>query len=138
LVAFSGSRLVAARVAAGLTQERLAEILGTEQTRVSEWERGATTPRPALIPELAAAVGLDALAFLGADPASPSLEDMRMAAGLSRKSLADEIGMSLARYRRLEIGATRRDPSEGAVAHIARVLAVPVVTVRRAIIAARL
>ena len=136
-MAFSGSRLATVRVAAGLTQERLAQILGTEQTRVSEWERGATTPRPALIPELAAAVGLDALEFLAADPASPSLEDLRLAAGLSRQALAEEIGVSLPRYRRLEIGATRRDPSEALVGPLARVLAVPAVTVRQAIVAAR-
>ena len=136
-MAFSGARLAAARAAAGLTQERLANIVGTEQTRVSDWERGATTPRPGLIPELAAAVGMDALEFLGADPAEPALEDLRLAAGLSRQALAEEIGISLARYRRVEIGATRRDPNAELIAHVAHVLAVPVVTVRRAICAAR-
>lgn len=137
-MAFSGSRLAASRAAAGLTQERLARRLGTEQTRVSDWERGATTPRPALIPELAAAVGLDALEFLGADPAEPSLEDLRLAAGLSRQTLAQMVGMSLDRYRRLEIGATRRDPPAPLVEQLARRLAVPAVTVRRAVEAARL
>jgi transcriptional regulator with XRE-family HTH domain len=137
-VAFSGARLAAGRLAAGLTQERLAQLIQSEQTRVSEWERGVMTPRPGLMPKLAAAIGLDALEFLAADPASPTLEDMRLAAGLTMQAVADQLGISLRRYRGVEIGSTRRDPSDPLVEHLARIFAVPTVTVRRAIDAARL
>jgi transcriptional regulator with XRE-family HTH domain len=136
-VAFSGSRLAAARHAAGLTQERLAQVMHTEQTRVSEWERGVLTPRPELMPKLAAAIGLDALEFLSADPASPSLEDMRLAAGLTMDEVAEKLGISRRRYRGVEIGATRRDPADDVVENLARVFAVPATTVRQAIEAAR-
>lgn len=136
-MAFSGARLAAGRLAAGLTQERLAEIVGTEQTRVSEWERGVMAPRPALMPKLAAAVGLDALEFLAVDPGCPSLEDMRLAAGLTMQQVADRLGISLRRYRGIEIGSTRRDPPEDLVDQLARTLAVPTVLVRRAIDMAR-
>ncbi len=137
-MAFSGSRLAAGRVAAGLTQERLAKLLHTEQTRISEWERGVMTPRPNLIPKMATAVGLDALEFLASDPAMPTLEDMRLAAGLTMRDIAAEVGISLKRYRLIEIGATRRDPPPQVVEDLARIFAVPAVTVRRAVDAARL
>lgn len=137
-MAFSGSRLAAGRVAAGLTQERLAQLLQTEQTRVSEWERGVLTPRPNVMPKLAAAIGMDALEFLAADPAAPTLEDMRLAAGLTMQEVADQLGISLRRYRGVEIGSTRRDPAEPLIDELARTFAVPKVTVRRAIDAARL
>ena len=137
-MAFSGSRLAAGRVAAGLTQERLAQLLHTEQTRISEWERGVMTPRPNLIPKMATAVGLDALEFLASDPAMPTLEDMRLAAGLTMRDIAAEVGISLKRYRLIEIGATRRDPPPQVVEDLARIFAVPAVTVRRAVDAARL
>lgn len=136
-VAFSGSRLAAKRLAAGLTQERLARLVHTEQTRVSEWERGVMTPRPNLMPKIAAAVGMDALEFLAADPDSPTLEDMRLASGLTMRAVAEQLEISLLRYRNMEIGATRRDPAPEVVEQMARMFAVPAATVRRAIDAAR-
>lgn len=135
---FSGSRLAAARLAAGLTQERLAQLVRSEQTRVSEWERGVMIPRPNVMPRLAAAVGLDALQFLAADPTSPTLEDMRLAAGLTMQEVADQLGISLLRYRGVESGSTRRDPPAQIVEHLARIFAVPTVSVRRAVDTARL
>jgi transcriptional regulator with XRE-family HTH domain len=136
-VAFSGARLAAGRIAAGLTQERLAQLLQTEQTRISEWERGVMTPRPNLMPKLAAAIGLDALEFLAADQATPSLEDMRLAAGLTMQEVADRLDISVPRYRGVEIGSTRRDPPDALVEDLAHIFAVPAVMVRRAIDTAR-
>lgn len=137
-MAFSGSRLAAGRLAAGLTQERLAQLLHTEQSRVSEWERGVLIPRPELMPNLAAAIGLDALEFLAADPASASLEDMRLAAGLTMDAMAEQLGISRRRYRGIEIGATRRDPADDLIGQLAHIFAVPAATVRQAIETARL
>ena len=136
-MAFSGSRLAAQRLAAGLTQERLAQLVHSEQSRVSEWERGVMTPRPNLMPKIAAAVGMDALEFLASDSTSPTLEDMRLASGLTMQSVADRLGITQLRYRNMEIGATRRDPAPEIVEQLARIFAVPPVTVSRAIEAAR-
>ncbi len=136
-MAFSGARLAAARIAAGLTQEGLARVLHTSQRRISDWERGMIAPRPELTPKLAAALGLDALELLGADPEAPSLEDLRLAAGLTMDQVAQRLRISRSRYRAMEIGATRREPAPGLVTSLARIYAVPAVTVRRAIEEAR-
>jgi transcriptional regulator with XRE-family HTH domain len=137
-VPFSGVRLAAGRVAAGLTQDRLAQLLHTQQRRISDWERGVIAPRPELIPKLAAAIGMDALEFLADDHGAPSLEDMRLAAGLTMDEVAERLTVSRSRYRSIEIGATRRDPAPELLEQLAVTFAVPVVTVLRAIEAARL
>ena len=56
LMPFSGARLAAARLAAEMTQEQLARSIGSDQARVSEWERGLFSPRPGQVPALAGAV----------------------------------------------------------------------------------
>lgn len=96
------------------------------------------TPRPNVMPKLASAIGMDALEFIAADPAKPSLEDMRLAAGLTMRETADAVGISERSYRGIEIGSTRRDPAPALVDSLARLFAVPAVTIRRAIDSARL
>jgi DNA-binding XRE family transcriptional regulator/tetratricopeptide (TPR) repeat protein len=61
--------LVAARKAAGLSQERLAEQLGVERSTVQRWEAGHNTPQPWHRPRLATVLGIshDKLAKLLAD-----------------------------------------------------------------------
>ncbi|MGH3829622.1 MAG: helix-turn-helix domain-containing protein [Pseudonocardiaceae bacterium] len=61
--------LVAARKAAGLSQERLAERMGVERSTVQRWEAGHSTPQPGHRPELASVLGIphDKLAELLAD-----------------------------------------------------------------------
>jgi transcriptional regulator with XRE-family HTH domain len=136
-VGFSGARLAATRLKAGLTQEQLARSVGVDQARVSDWERGATTPRPEVIPEIAAALSLSALELLVQDPDAAALEDLRLAAGRSPQSLATELGISRRRYRALETGATRRWPSDSLIESLAEALTVPASAVRRGISAGR-
>lgn len=52
-----GERLKLARETAGLSQERLAELLGVDQVQVSKWERGSTQPRMERLQPIGAAVG---------------------------------------------------------------------------------
>jgi DNA-binding XRE family transcriptional regulator/tetratricopeptide (TPR) repeat protein len=61
--------LVAARKAAGLSQEHLAEQLGVERSTVQRWEAGQSTPQPWHRPRLATVLGIshDKLAGLLAD-----------------------------------------------------------------------
>ncbi|MGI5191179.1 helix-turn-helix domain-containing protein [Promicromonospora sp. CA-289599] len=68
------TRLSDARIAAGYSQEALAEQLGVERTTVQRWESGASTPRPFQRANLATALGLTAEAMeatLGLTPSRP-------------------------------------------------------------------
>lgn len=50
--------LARARKSAGLSQERLAEVLRVDRSTVTRWECAATEPQPWLRPKLARALGL--------------------------------------------------------------------------------
>lgn len=54
-----GRFIARARADAGLTQTALAHRLGTRQTTVSEWERGASKPDISLWPRIAHELGVD-------------------------------------------------------------------------------
>lgn len=45
-------------MARGITQMRLAQILGTDEAMVSHWERGARTPDADRLREIADALGV--------------------------------------------------------------------------------
>lgn len=51
-------RLIAARKAAGKSQERVAELVGVDRTTVGTWERGEYTPRPDQRAPYAEAIGV--------------------------------------------------------------------------------
>ena len=128
-MAFSGQRLVAARVAAGLTQQQLADTVGVARPLVSDWERGTTRPRASNVPAVAAAIGIDPLELVADDYHQLDLEALRLAAGLSRQALAEAAGMTFPRYQRLEAGERASDPPADLVRRLARILSVPVDTV---------
>ena len=49
--------ILAARLAARMSQAALAEAIGTSQSRVSKWERGEETPRVDALRRIAKATG---------------------------------------------------------------------------------
>jgi transcriptional regulator with XRE-family HTH domain len=53
-----GERISRARQAAGISQGRLAQIVGTAQTTISSWERGRTEPTRADVQRVASAIGV--------------------------------------------------------------------------------
>jgi transcriptional regulator with XRE-family HTH domain len=69
-----GSRLAAARKAAGLTQSDLAAKLGVAQSNISFWESWEKPPRGEVLPKIAGAVGASVDALLGLKPAKPKAE----------------------------------------------------------------
>ena len=71
-----GENLRAARLAAGLSQEALGEMLGVVSQTVSKWERGESAPDAALLVPLAEALGLSLDSLFDRTPT-----DGEMAAG---------------------------------------------------------
>ncbi|MGH3615774.1 MAG: helix-turn-helix domain-containing protein [Pseudonocardia sp.] len=66
-------RLIAARKAAGKSQEKIAELVGVDRTTVGTWERGEYTPRPDQRAAYAEAIGVtleELAAMLSSVPAS--------------------------------------------------------------------
>lgn len=51
------SPIARARLAAGMTQGQLAQIIGCYQKDVSEWERGVQSPRVETLMKISAALG---------------------------------------------------------------------------------
>lgn len=60
-----GARVRELRRAAGMTQERLADLMGVSYQAVSKWENGATLPDVTLIAPLARVFGVSTDALLG-------------------------------------------------------------------------
>ncbi|MFI5908770.1 helix-turn-helix transcriptional regulator [Dactylosporangium sp. NPDC051541] len=86
-------RLIERRKAVGLSQERLAEIVGVDRSTVVRWERADTTPQPWHRPRLADAlkVSIDELAELVADVGEPPAR------------LDDRLGYVLRHPRRVDL-----------------------------------
>ena len=89
-----------------MTQERIAEIIGVDETTVWNWESGRTEP---LIKHLPGVV-----TFLGYHPFEASgqslgerLWDHRRKTGLSQKKLARAIGIDPTTLSRLEKNSSR-------------------------------
>jgi transcriptional regulator with XRE-family HTH domain len=71
-----GAKLLALRKAAGLSQAKLAELVGETQGNISFWERSDKPPRSDILPKLAKVLGVRVETLLGETddvPAMPSL-----------------------------------------------------------------
>lgn len=132
-----GDRLQAAREAAGMSREDLALKLElSSPARIRVWELVLERPRPRFVPRLAAALGVEPLYLLDADPDDPPLAALRLAAGLATNEMGSP-GVSVMTYMRLEDGRPGADPSPNVVAAVADVLGVNVSRVQAAIRRAR-
>jgi transcriptional regulator with XRE-family HTH domain len=65
-----GPNLKTARLSAGLTQTRLAEIVGVSQTTISLWELGETEPSIAKLRRLAFALNVTAAELVASEDAA--------------------------------------------------------------------
>jgi tetratricopeptide (TPR) repeat protein len=92
---FDGEEFRSRRQAAGLSQQRVAEVVGSTRWQVSAYERGRATPEPARLAALAAAVSC-APAVLTGTPSAAGLAGLRRVAGMTRTlavaRLADVLG----------------------------------------------
>jgi transcriptional regulator with XRE-family HTH domain len=74
-----GRRIRDLRIRAGLTQTEVAEALGTKQTGISAYERGARALTLPALMRIAEALGTTPNAILGVEAAPlPPLEDRRL------------------------------------------------------------
>jgi transcriptional regulator with XRE-family HTH domain len=116
-----------------MTREDLALALGlSSQARIRVWESGLERPRPRFIPRLAAALDVEPLYLLDADPDDPPLADLRLAAGRATNEMAAP-GVSVMTYMRLEDGRPGGVPSATVLAAVAHVLGVNVTRVEAAV-----
>lgn len=79
-VEFLSVRIKRLRIANGLTQKQLGELIGTSAAAVGKWEMGVYLPKGRYVSKLARALGIDAAALLGDTPNSLDefAEDVRL------------------------------------------------------------
>ena len=53
------SKIASARIAAGMTQQQLADAIGVRQNQLAAWESGARNPKLNAIMKIAAALNMD-------------------------------------------------------------------------------
>jgi transcriptional regulator with XRE-family HTH domain len=100
------TRLVARRVAAGLTRDELASRVGVSRRMIFFYEQGAHTPTPARLERLAEALGCEFSALTGAVRGQETLVDLRYSAGLTLERVADMLRGSAA-GRELHVSASK-------------------------------
>jgi transcriptional regulator with XRE-family HTH domain len=129
---FQGSVLRAQRLRLGLTQRELAERADLAWPgRIAAWEGGADQPSAAYVPELARALGVNALFLYGAAAEDPDFKALRLAAGLSLRALAAASGVPYTTCQRIERGVSR--PNDHTVAQLATALESTPAVVTRAL-----
>jgi transcriptional regulator with XRE-family HTH domain len=76
------------RQAAGLSQQRVADLTGSTRWQVIAYEQGRAVPEPGRLAALARAIGCPATALSGTAPGLLDLAGLRRAAGLTRAQAA--------------------------------------------------
>ncbi|MFJ3762955.1 helix-turn-helix transcriptional regulator [Streptomyces sp. NPDC090080] len=124
---FDGAALRAARLSAlcsehahRLTVSCLARQVGTSKALILSYEHGRSSPSPRRLADLAQAVGVPASAL----QYDTQLSDLRVARGLTLTELADQLGMAVNTYRRIESTGILPKRRPGAFWDLARLLQV--------------
>lgn len=117
----------------GWSLAQVGERLGVSRAQVWQWQDGRSVPTPHNLVELAKALEVDPYELFDADPAEPSLHDLRVRQGLSAKDLAERAGLSYeGLVHRLDLGRGPGEVSQDVLRKLADVLKVDVETVRDA------
>jgi transcriptional regulator with XRE-family HTH domain len=114
---FDREKLRAERIKQDLTQAQLAERLGAERNRVSEWESGTRAPHPRTLRALADALRVAPHQLSTVNLADATLKDLRYFAGLDVAEVAGLLGVSNDLVARLEAGS--RNPTPGTIETLA-------------------
>lgn len=117
----------------GWSLAQLGERIGVSRAQVWQWEDGRTVPTPGHLVKLAGALQVDPYELFDAEPAEPSLHDLRVRRGLSAKDLAEQAGLSYeGLVHRLDLGRGPAELSEDVTRKLADVLEVEPDAVREA------
>lgn len=107
---FNSERLKAARIELGWPQGRLAQRVGRSIGSVFAWESGTRTPGPETLVKLAATLGISAGELLTVPRDEYTLADLRTASGLTQRTAARKVGVTLPHYGHIELGYADVDP----------------------------
>ena len=136
-----GKRLHAARINAGLTQQRVSERLGVTPQSVRNWESGRSEPAEETVDRLAALYGILPARLAGQAPEQPPedgeqspdqrvgveprlLQEARRESGLRQAEAAEQAGVSIISLRRYEQGTVR--PTRAMLMRLALIYEKPV------------
>ena len=112
-----------ARIDKGMTQAQLAEAIGTDQRKVSEWERGVFDVPAAMLIRLSKVLGLPVESMLSEKPVRGSpIAAARKANGLTQVELAKAVGVSQGLISTYEKGAHVPDKTLARIAEVLGVL----------------
>ncbi len=100
--AFDASRMVELAHRRGLTQQRLASLIGANKGTVSRWAKGQSRPSPRLLVRLAEALHVSPAELYRMDPERRDLAYYRVLAGYSVNALSGSLQVSNAVVHRLE------------------------------------
>jgi transcriptional regulator with XRE-family HTH domain len=120
---FDADLLRRTRLAAGLSRAQLAKRIGADPTIVKAWETKGVRPTVNNLTRVAEALDLAVGDLYEADDTSHgSLADLRVAAGLNQRELAQRVGVSQTSISKWERAKTR--PSWDEISRYAQVLGV--------------
>jgi transcriptional regulator with XRE-family HTH domain len=108
---FDAGAAAAARAAAGLTQQQVADAVGKTKALVQHWEAGRRQPYPEITRALADLYGVDVEDLL-VSPLELAMADMatvRRAQRISVDEMAERIGVSTRSIEQVEAGARMPD-----------------------------
>ncbi|MEU2159439.1 helix-turn-helix transcriptional regulator [Streptomyces sp. NPDC019396] len=101
---FDAAKLRAARLSAGLSVARIAQVVGVSE-RAGLYFAGSRVPRPGILLRLARAVGVEPAELCTVE--RERLAHLRVWSGRNRAQMAQALGMSEATYRQVEITGHR-------------------------------
>lgn len=133
---FDRERFIALREKSGLSRTELATQAKVARNTIFQWETGVA--QPTIAPLVAAlsvlrATPADVIDFDSGHP--PTLTDLRMMCGLTRRDIYETLGLSRSGWSDIERGLTRM--SEDKIAPVAQLLGVNEKAVRAAAAATR-
>ena len=109
-----GDHIRKKRLDLGLTQKEAAKKIGVDSGTLRYWENGHTSPQTYLIPRVISFLGY--LSYVPPESFSEWLRTCRTALGLSRKKLAEKLGMDESTVSGWECG--RHQPTKESLERI--------------------